>query len=341
MKTSIRVAEATPTKSSHNLRGSIRSLFLGLLVGAIFMALAFRRTAWHSVAATLQGVDRVDILYGIAVYGVYLLIRAWRWSCLLADRTEQRPFWTLFRAVTWGSAANAVIPHSGEVLRALATRQPLGLSASSIIGSIAAERLYDFGAVILVTGGLLASLSNAPPVLREGLMALVVMAGVVLIPVIALAFQNPVMVGLVKSVSRLLPNNIGPKVVEQVSELSAGLRSALTNSRFLLIVLLSVVQWVLIAVCINLSMAAFQLSLPFWVALIILPLTLAGLTLPSAPAYLGTMQICFMAGLMPFGVSDETAIATSMAYLSIVTFPVMIISGLWYLLYVAMYRRTV
>jgi uncharacterized membrane protein YbhN (UPF0104 family) len=107
-----------------------------------------------------------------------------------------------------------------------------------------------------------------------------------------------------------------------------------------MISLLSVGQWLCIAICIYFSLQAFSLNLPFWVTLIILPLTIAGLTLPSAPAYLGTMQVCFLAGLTPFGVADETAIAASVIYISIVTLPVMLVSGIWYMLYVAIHRRT-
>ncbi|MBE9030279.1 flippase-like domain-containing protein [filamentous cyanobacterium LEGE 11480] len=329
-------AEKTPT----NLRGSIRSLFLGLVVGAFFLTLAFRRTSWDSVLASIQAVNQVFILYGIGVYALYLLMRAWRWSFLLSERTDRRPFAPLFRAVTWGTAANAVIPHSGELLRAFATRKHLSLSASSIIGSIAAERLYDFAAVILVTATTLFLMADAPPVLTDALVAITVMASVVLLPLIALAFENPLMVGLVNLLARLLPKQLGIKVVWQIQELSAGIRSAFSNSQLPIIFLLSIVQWLLIATCIYFSLVAFSLNLPFWVALVVLPLTLAGLTLPSAPAYLGTMQICFMAGLMPFGVTDETAIAASMVYLSIVAVPVMLASIIWYLIYVALYRRT-
>ena len=44
--------------------------------------------------------------------------------------------------------------------------------------------------------------------------------------------------------------------------------------------------------------------------------------------------MCFLAGLTPFGVSDEVAIAASVIYLGITTIPIIFVSLVWYFQYV-------
>ncbi|MCM1984690.1 lysylphosphatidylglycerol synthase transmembrane domain-containing protein [Lyngbya confervoides] len=329
----------TPPTSSRGLQGSFRNLALGLACGTFFLTLAFRRTSWRAVVSAIEPVDHRFILYGIFIYSLYLLARTWRWSFLLAERTEQRPFLSLLRAVTWGTAANAVIPHSGELLRALTTRSPLGLSVSSILGSIAAERFYDFAAVIAITGWTLLLQTQAPQILSDALVALAMMGLVILVPLAILAVPNPLRGSLIRLLAHLLPQRWSQKVSHQLKEIGTGIGAAFAHAHLLPIGLLSLVQWVLVAGCITCSLAAFGLNLPIWAGLVILPITIAGLTLPSAPAYLGTMQVCFIAGLSPFGISDDQAIAASMIYLSIVTFPILIGAGVWYLIHLALYRQ--
>ena len=90
-----------------------------------------------------------------------------------------------------------------------------------------------------------------------------------------------------------------------------------------LVVFYSLLQWGLVATCIYLSYRSIGIDASPWVALIILPLTIVGLTLPTAPAYVGTLQVCFLVALEPFGAPKENAIAAAFVYTGIIMVPVM------------------
>ena len=149
--TTLDETQNTPDDSSSNW-ASVRSMLLGLIFGGAFLALAFRETSFQGFIDTLQTAKPRHIFVGIGLYALYLVARASRWSLLLAERTPTRPFMLLFRATTWGTATNTIVPHSGEFLRTFVVRKPLAISATSILGSIAAERFYDFATVIVFTG---------------------------------------------------------------------------------------------------------------------------------------------------------------------------------------------
>jgi uncharacterized protein (TIRG00374 family) len=312
---------------------------LGLLFGGGFLWLATRQASWAGFIQTIETLDPAMLIWGAALYGLYLVTRAARWSLLLAERCSDRPFSLLFRAVTWGTAANAVVPHSGELLRTLVTRRRLRTSASSILGSIAAERLYDFATVVVLTILPLLFFKEAPGILSVALGTIAVMGGSVLAALAMIGSRNRWVVSLLDLITKALPRRFAGTARWQVDELSAGIRAAFLNSRLAEIGALSLIQWLLVTACIYTSIAAFNLDLSLWTPFVILPLTIAGLTLPTAPAYLGTIQVCFLAGLAPFDVSTEAAIAVSVAYISIVTLPVMFAGAAWFLLHLLVHRR--
>ena len=313
---------------------SVRSVLVGFLFGGAFLALAFRETSYQGFVETLRTANSAYIFVGIVFYALYLVARTSRWGLLLAKRTTTRPFPVLFRATTWGTAANSIIPHSGEILRTFAVRKPLKISAASVLGAIAAERLYDFATVIILTAITLIFFKESPIVLQSALLAICAMGAGALVVLALLAFRVPLIVRMVDLITRILPRRFEGAAHRLVDELSVGIRAAFSNPHLTWIGILSLLQWLCIAVCIYLSIESFGLGLSPWIALIVLPLTIAGLTLPTAPVYLGTIQVCFLAGLVPFEVSNEVAIAASVAYISIITLPVVAVSVVWYLLYV-------
>jgi uncharacterized protein (TIRG00374 family) len=318
---------------------SVRSVLIGFLFGGVFLALAFRETSYQGFGETLRTANSAHIFVGIGFYALYLVARTSRWSLLLAKRTTTRPFPVLFRATTWGTAANSIIPHSGEILRTFAVNKPLKITAASVLGAIAAERLYDFATVIILTVITLLFIKEPPIILQSALLTICAMGAGALVVLALLAFRVPLVVGMVDLMTRILPKRFEGAAHRLVNELSVGIRAAFSNPHLTWIGILSLIQWLCIAMCIYLSIEAFGLGLSPWIALIVLPLTIAGLTLPTAPVYLGTIQVCFLAGLVPFEVSNEVAIAASAAYISIITLPVVAVSFVWYLVYVLTQKK--
>ena len=81
----------------------------------------------------------------------------------------------------------------------------------------------------------------------------------------------------------------------------------------------------MLALCIVFSLVAVGEGVPQMAAIAVLVLCVAGLTLPSAPGYLGTTQLAFTAGLGAFSVSAEHAFAGSIVYNFLVVVPVFLL----------------
>ena len=93
-----------------------------------------------------------------------------------------------------------------------------------------------------------------------------------------------------------------------------GLSIIRDHERLLPILAISLLQWTLMAACIFCCLVAVDIPVDFTASLYILFLSIAGLTLPTAPGYFGTLQLCFTLSLAPFGVDATASVAASILY---------------------------
>lgn len=307
----------------------LRQLALGVCVGGLFLALALRQATWGNVVERLADISWGPYLLGVGCYALFLVVKTLRWRLLLAQVAIQRPMLPITRATVWGVAANALIPHSGEVLRSIATRKPLGATSTSIFGTIASERVFDLFTVILVAASTIFFYSESSNLLVTTIASLSVMGAILLTACLVLILNEQLLELVIRIMGKVLPAKATKAISWQLTELAKGIRQSLATGHTPSVFALSLIQWIMITACIHFSLAATGIDVPLVAAIVILPITIAGTTLPTAPAYLGTIQICFLVGLGLFGVSDDSAIAASFVYIGIVTLPVLLVSGVW------------
>ena len=124
-------------------------LIVGLLLGAAFLAYAARaldpRALLELLRTTHPGLFSAALVCALA----FSMVKAWRWRYLLQP-LAQVPARALLSPVFIGGAANALIPHSGELVRASVVGRRYALPASALLGSIVVERVFDFVAVLVL-----------------------------------------------------------------------------------------------------------------------------------------------------------------------------------------------
>jgi uncharacterized membrane protein YbhN (UPF0104 family) len=93
------------------------------------------------------------------------------------------------------------------------------------------------------------------------------------------------------------------------------------------VALLSLVQWAWVVAAIWASAAAVDAAPSLGGSLAVFALMLVGLTLPAAPAHLGTTQLAYVAGFAVIGEPGAPALAASLVYTSCVILPQLIAGG--------------
>lgn len=287
---------------------------LGIALSAVFLWIAARDVDFHQIGTALGAADGRWAVVVLVLLAGFCVTKAWRWAILLGLPTVQGTA-ALTRAVLVGYAATSLLPlQLGEVVRAWAATRVVDRSVAPIVVSIALERVLDLFAVLAVLAAVL--LLGGP--LPEGLLRagrLLGAASVLLLAalVIYVAFTDATL-RIVARLAAPLPPRARAILLDQLRRGAAGAASLRSPSVWLSLGVSSLAQWALMAGCIAASCAALGLALPFAAAASVLGLTIIGMSLPSGPGYLGSIQLAFTLGLAPFGIPAGPAIAASVFY---------------------------
>ena len=292
-------------------RGAI--VFLGLVIGVAALWLSLRTVSLPLLRDILQHVKPLPLVYAFAFIIGHVLVKAFRWSYLFSNQTAV-PWYRLLPAVAAGSFGNLIIPHSGEVLRSMMVRRSAGIPGALALGTIGAERFYDFIAVLLLLAATLPFAAELPQLFLQ----LSIIAAIICFLMVIGAIFLPSLVGISKfankDASSSAATSISVRLQTALQNLVRGLSIIREHERLLQILSISLLQWVLMAACIFYCLVAVEIPVDFTAALYILFLSIAGLTLPTAPGYFGTLQLCFTLALAPFGISATASVAASILY---------------------------
>jgi uncharacterized membrane protein YbhN (UPF0104 family) len=293
----------------------------GLALGALWLWLALRGAEPGPILAAARRAEPLWVAATAAAGVAYMGLKAWRWALLLRP-VAPVPLRLVHRAVWAGGAANLVVAHSGELLRAGLVGRGSPASTGAALASIAVERVFDFAALAVLSA---LAIGLDPRVSSR----LVGIGGVGL---------AVVLIGLAL-VWRLARDRTGPEgsgpprrrlpawLAAQTRGWRDGLLGLISPRTAAASLALSLLQWLAIAAAVATSAAAVGLPVSAGAALAVFALMVLGLTLPSAPAQLGTTQLAFQIGLGLVGTPPEPALAASLIYTGWVVLPQLLMGG--------------
>ena len=310
------------------LRGML--LVAGVGASATFLWLSLRNTDLAEIRLALLTADLVWIVPFLIVLLAFYWLKTRRWRDLLSRSRSLRTS-ELFPAVMIGYAGTAVLPmQMGELVRAYIVSRKQSISYATVLGSIGIERLFDFLAVLALLGFVLISGQNIPEIMKTAgyLVAAGCLAAIVM--TVLLVMRPGVVLQLFRLFTRWLPDTIERQVLEQLQHFSESFQ-ILRQPRILLAVASnSVLQWLLMGVCILFSLWAFDLSVPPSGAAMVLIATIIGISLPTSPGYIGNIQLAFTLALSAYGVSPADAVAASIYY-HVLAYVTVVVVGFFFL----------
>lgn len=315
-------------------RSALWQTFLGLSVSLLLLWWALRNVAWADLIRDLGQARPGPIVLGVILATVTFGLRVFRWQLLL--RTEDggpAPPGPLWHAVAMGFMANNVLPlRVGEVVRAYSASQLSGLRLSSVVASLAVERLFDALAVVsllalgLGLAGLPADARIAGVQLGKVVILLGLAAGAGLaVGALVLAFPT----AMENLTRRLCPF---PRLADRLVGLLEGIRHGLSAlrspGRMAGVVLWSLAIWLLSALAFYIMYRAFAIPVDFAGALLMQGLIMVGIAAPSTPGYLGVFEAPVVAVLSLYDIPASLAVSYAFTY-HLTTFIPITLLGLW------------
>ena len=317
---------SSPAVRSRRWHTVVIGLVTLLLVG-LFLRDMDLREAW---AAVLDADPWLIALAAVVTMQTYVL-RAWRWRWLLNPLGPTR-FRTAFRTTVMGFAASFLLPgRVGELLRPYVLARQEGLNPASTVATIIVERVLDLCTVLVLfaVAVLTAGVEVPAEIEMAGLAA--AGAGVAGMVVLFVLAGHPERLGRwAGRVTAFLPHRIASAADHLVQKFVGGLGIMRSPRNLAWSIVWSLPLWLSIALGILITTRAFDLSLSFSGAFLVVGYLTVGVAVPTPGAAGGFHYFYKLALTQLFGAPDSAAGAAAIV-LHLVTFVPVTALGVLYM----------
>ena len=322
--------EAEPRTSARRLIPAA----VGVIVSVALLLWALRGLSLADVLRHVRAARPAPLAAAVVLATLTFPIRWIRWRILLADSVPSRDAsGALWHAVALGFMANNVLPlRAGELIRSYAGARLGGIRFTTVLSSIAVERIFDGLTVVALLTAALAG-SDLPRSVTIGGVSVehVAQAGALIsgmaILVALLILAAPLQAE--RLIRRLLPSGrMADKLVSVVEGIRQGLMVLRTPGRLIQVVIWSLVLWMVNALAFYVGFGAFDIPVSYVGALLLQGLLVLGISIPSTPGFFGPFEAVIVAVLALYAVPNEVAFSYAIAYHITSFFPITLL-GLW------------
>lgn len=306
-----------------------RRLVIGLVISTCFLVLALRDVEWARLWQTIKLTRWPYLLPAIVISLAGHYFRAWRWKYILVP-VKNIATSSLFAATCIGLAANNVLPaRLGEIVRAHILGRAEDISRTASFATIVYERIIDVFSLLVLLWIMLLQAPGPAWLPAAGGWMLGVNVALLLFMV---AFQkNPKpVIRVVAALARPLPASAQAAIDRWAAGFVAGLASVSHPWTLAPIVLASVLVWGAALYAVTFSLQAVGIVVPLSAGIAVIVVVSLGSMIPSAPAYVGTVQYACIVALGLYGVAKSEALAFSLVYHAFQVVPITTL-GIYYL----------
>ena len=270
----------------------IFKIAIGLAVGFGLLWLALGQVKGEEVWNVASKIDFRWVAIAMCSYAMALFLRIVRWSTILNAVVQLRLSQVAVTLLV-GYAANSVLPaRLGELFRADFCRREYHVPRSTVLGTIAIERLTD--GIIVLAALLIGIVAVHADAETTATLRSVMLAGTMLFGAAGLGLY-------------LIGSGWSPILFDKVPHLSDRLHAfhaslgLLRTFRMLLVLFESVIIWLFEGSALWAILKACGVDLSVAQTSLVVGVVSLSTLLPSPPGFLGTMQFAFVLAIGAFG----------------------------------------
>jgi uncharacterized protein (TIRG00374 family) len=311
-------------------------LWLGMVISAVFLYLAFREINYVTLWGTLQAIRLWWLIPGLAIYFIGVLVRTWRWQYLLKP-LKKISIKTLFPIINIGYMGNNVFPlRMGEVLRSVVLKRREDVSISGSLATIVVERIFDAVVIVgfvLLNLAELTGLSGTSTFSQLGTLAtwavVIFIAGLTVFILIAM-FPKPAMRLIHDVINKIMPKRFRNPAINIADRFLDGLMSLRSPKDAIMIFLTSVLIWILETGLYWSVDQALGLGLNFTQLMLLNGVVNLVLLIPAAPGGLGTFDAAGRAMLEAYTIPAESALGYTLVLRIALWVPITLVGALYF-----------
>lgn len=312
-------------------------VWLGLIISAIFLWLAFRKVDFALVWEQVKTANLAYVALGIGAYFIALFLRTWRWKVLLRPM-KSVSLVRLFPILSAGYMANNIYPaRAGDLLRSVLLRKKEDVPISGSLATIIVEHLFDGIAILALVLLNLGQLTRFAPnsqwvgIIETSAFWVGLIFGLILLVFIGMVLLPEKMRGFTTWViNHLIPSKLREPIGGIIEKFTDGLRVLRSPFQSLLVLAQSVLIWVIEAGLYWGVMKAMGLELSFQSLLMVVGIVNLVLLVPAAPGGLGTFDAATKSMMELFGVSPENALSFALLLRVALWLPVTLVGAFFF-----------
>jgi hypothetical protein len=327
------------------------SLAIGTIVSALTLYLSFRNVPLAQLAAYIRTINYGWIVPAIALGISTFVLRTLRWQIILGN-IERIGFWQAFHPLMIGFMVNCVLPgRVGELARPVLLKQKRGVSVTTGIATVAAERIFDIAALILLFAFVFTTVADRPDLggnyfgfhLNSAVLKSAAW-GMIRLSTALIAFIALLMIGPTRRLIKTVIDNSGrflagriPRfqnkilhmagfITRIIDNFAAGLSLVRSPVSLLACAFLTLLIWSLTALtylicakgCPGIELSLLELT----TVMVVICFAIA---LPSVPGFWGLWEAAGVFALSIFGVPEKDALGFTLVNHAAQVFPVIAI----------------
>jgi glycosyltransferase 2 family protein len=310
---------------------------LAILISAGFLYWALKGIHFSDLMAELRKVKALPLAACVLIATSTFVLRIFRWRILLrAEDGAALPAGPLWHAIAIGFMANNVLPfRAGEVLRSLAITRLTRTRLTSALSSIAAERLFDGVALVLVLlfGLLLSGLPSTTMIGNVRVTHIAVVAGItfaagLVVAGLVVAFPGPAE----RLILKVVPfPRLATKLVAMIEGVVHGLSVVKSPARVAAVLAWSLAIWLVNVSSFYVGFQAFDIPVNFAGAMLMQGILAFAISAPAAPGFVGVFESAIKATLLLYGIREQVSVTYALVYHATTFVPITLL-GAWSLM---------
>ena len=307
----------------------LKKLILGLFISSLFIYLSFKGIDLKGVTGGIKAAKPIYLFYTAGLLILLQVLRSYRWGVILNPVKKVDQF-SLFSVTSVGFLAVIAIPaRIGELARPYLISTQKDIKMTSAVGTILVERVFD-SLTILLTFFIVVSYTSLPPWLIKTSMIFLFISLAFLGFIILCIYKRDYSLRILTPLLKKLPGKSYLKLMELINHLIDGFEIISHGKLILFLAFLSILIWVIDASAIYMLFFAFDINLPLSAAFVLMVIIILGITIPTAPGFVGNWHFFCILGLSLFGISKTNALTYAIV-LHFLSIGVIVILGLIFL----------
>jgi len=289
-------------------------IWIGFIVSAVALYLAFRGIEWDQLGSALRGAQYGYLIPAALALIAAIAVRAERWRWLFGERRSTLPLERTFSALTIGYLITNTLPlRLGEVARVISVSRGGKVTIAHAASSIVVEHVLD----VLVVLGMLVLMLPLLPLPDWAAQSATVSAmifGAALVFILIVVWQRVRVERWGEQILDRIPRLNTQRWLRNLIHVLDGFAVLQPGWPLIAAVGWSVIGWLLSALTIHLALMAFVPNPSVVIALFVTVTTTFSLLLPATPGGLGVMQGAIVLSLAVFNIPQAPALSFAIVF---------------------------